>query len=73
LAAFVSNWTNYAKLFPLSQSRITSGVNHPGALCSMAALRRAFSNRDRKEQQKKEPADVKERVREYIRKRHARR
>jgi hypothetical protein len=47
LAAFVSNWANYAKLLPLLQSRITIGVNYPGALCSMAALRRAFRNRDR--------------------------
>jgi hypothetical protein len=37
LALFVSNWAKYAKLFPLLESRITIGVNYPGALCSMAA------------------------------------
>jgi hypothetical protein len=47
LAAFVSNWANYAKLFPLLLSRITIGVSYPGTLCSMAALRRAFRNLDR--------------------------
>jgi hypothetical protein len=45
--AFVSNWVKHAKLFLLLQSRSAIGVNYPGALCSMAALRRAFRNRHR--------------------------
>jgi hypothetical protein len=47
LVAFVSNWVKTAKLFLLLQSRSTIGVNYPGALCSMAALQRAFRNRHR--------------------------